>query len=229
MSAATPPASPPAPAPIGESCPLCGAPLGAEQEWCLQCGAAARTRLAATPKWRTPVIALSAVIVLSLGALTAALISLAGDSGTSVAGTVSVTTTTPAAALGAAGAASTPTATVPGAATAGQDAPTVAAPGASTRTGSAKSAPSETLPSERGGAHSTAGVPAAGTGTGSGARGGAGSATSTPAAGTPATTPTSTAPAGAQAHKGKAMEKLLHAIERHGGQSQRQAAGAPAG
>jgi hypothetical protein len=66
------------PAPAAERCPLCGAPLGAEQEWCLGCGAAARTRLAATPRWRAPVIALFVVIVLALGALTAALVSLAG-------------------------------------------------------------------------------------------------------------------------------------------------------
>jgi hypothetical protein len=61
-----------------ESCPLCGAPLQARQEWCLGCGAAARTRLAATPRWRAPVIGLFLVIVLALGALTAALVSLAG-------------------------------------------------------------------------------------------------------------------------------------------------------
>jgi hypothetical protein len=81
----TPPASEPAgsaaPAgavPVRESCPLCGTPLGAGQEWCLGCGAAARTRLAATPRWRAPVIALCVVIVLAVGALTAALVSLAG-------------------------------------------------------------------------------------------------------------------------------------------------------
>ncbi len=66
-------------APAAEWCPLCGAPLRAEQEWCLGCGAAARTRLAATPRWRAPVIALCVVIVLALGALTAALVSLAGQ------------------------------------------------------------------------------------------------------------------------------------------------------
>jgi hypothetical protein len=61
-----------------ESCPLCGTALGPSQEWCLGCGAAARTRLAATPNWRAPLILLGAVIVLALGALTAALVSLAG-------------------------------------------------------------------------------------------------------------------------------------------------------
>jgi hypothetical protein len=61
-----------------ESCPLCATPLGPEQSWCLSCGAAARTRLAATPGWRAPLIVLGLVIVVALGALTAALVSLAG-------------------------------------------------------------------------------------------------------------------------------------------------------
>jgi hypothetical protein len=64
--------------PVRESCPLCGTPLQATQEWCLSCGAAARTRLAATPRWRAPLIALGVVIVLAVGVLTAALVSLAG-------------------------------------------------------------------------------------------------------------------------------------------------------
>jgi hypothetical protein len=66
------------PVPAVERCPLCEAPLGAEQEWCLNCGAAARTRLAATPGWRFPVILLGTVMVLALGALVAALVYLAG-------------------------------------------------------------------------------------------------------------------------------------------------------
>jgi predicted nucleic acid-binding Zn ribbon protein len=76
----------PAPAPMGaqagvapqEVCPLCGAPLKPEQSWCLRCGAAARTRLAAQPKWKALVVALLLVVVLSLGVLAAALVKLAG-------------------------------------------------------------------------------------------------------------------------------------------------------
>ncbi|HVR05905.1 MAG TPA: hypothetical protein VMS02_07665 [Solirubrobacteraceae bacterium] len=67
-----------APAPAWEACPLCGTALGEEQEWCLRCGAAARTRLAATPGWRTPVIVLVTVIVLALAGLTVALVALTG-------------------------------------------------------------------------------------------------------------------------------------------------------
>jgi predicted nucleic acid-binding Zn ribbon protein len=61
-----------------EACPLCGAPLQAEQSWCLRCGAAARTRLAAQPKWKALVVALMLVVVLSLAVLGAALVKLAG-------------------------------------------------------------------------------------------------------------------------------------------------------
>jgi hypothetical protein len=52
--------------------------LSAEQSWCLRCGAAARTRLAAQPKWKALVVALVAVVVVSLGVLAAALVTLAG-------------------------------------------------------------------------------------------------------------------------------------------------------
>jgi hypothetical protein len=64
----------------GDACPLCGASLRPQQEWCLRCGAAARTRLAAAPNWRLPVAVIAAVTALSLGVLAAALVKLAGDS-----------------------------------------------------------------------------------------------------------------------------------------------------
>jgi hypothetical protein len=80
----------------GESCPLCGAPLHLEQEWCLSCGAAARTRLAASPGWRAPIIALVVVIVLCLGVLAGALVKLAGGSTPPPATTTTVTSTAPA-------------------------------------------------------------------------------------------------------------------------------------
>jgi predicted amidophosphoribosyltransferase len=78
-------ATTPLPTPAGadggverELCPLCGAPLKREQDWCMRCGAAARTRLAAQPKWKALVVALLVVVVLALGVLTAALVKLAG-------------------------------------------------------------------------------------------------------------------------------------------------------
>jgi hypothetical protein len=61
-----------------ETCPLCGETLRAEQSWCLRCGAGARTRLAAQPKWKALVVVLVLVVVVSLGVLAAALVKLAG-------------------------------------------------------------------------------------------------------------------------------------------------------
>jgi hypothetical protein len=127
-----PAAAPPAPT---EACPLCGGPLDPQQEWCLRCGAAARTRLAATPSWRGPVAGLAVVGLLALGVLAAALVKLAGDSGPAPPART-VTVTTPAAAAAPAAPVtptiSTPTTipptgsrTVPGATT---------APGATTTT-----------------------------------------------------------------------------------------------
>ncbi|HEV2998639.1 MAG TPA: hypothetical protein VGX16_05985 [Solirubrobacteraceae bacterium] len=71
-----------------EACPLCSTPLGPTQEWCLSCGAAARTRLAPTPRWRPPLIALGAVILLALGIITASLIKLSEGTKTSPVTTV---------------------------------------------------------------------------------------------------------------------------------------------
>jgi uncharacterized paraquat-inducible protein A len=61
-----------------ELCPLCGGPLAPEQDWCLRCGAAARTRLAASPRWKAPMIVLAVVTALALAVLAAALVKLAG-------------------------------------------------------------------------------------------------------------------------------------------------------
>ena len=61
-----------------DHCPLCQAPLRADQNWCLRCGAAARTRLAAQPKWKALVAVLLLVVMLSLVVLAAALVKLAG-------------------------------------------------------------------------------------------------------------------------------------------------------
>jgi hypothetical protein len=116
----TPPASPPphtavfeasAPAPVPangaqgagealEACPLCGAPLRSDQEWCLHCGAAARTRLATSSNWKAPLIAIAVIATLALGVLVAALADLAGSSTKTVNATIvtTVPATTPPAA-----------------------------------------------------------------------------------------------------------------------------------
>jgi hypothetical protein len=96
--------------------------LQAEQEWCLRCGAAARTRLAASPHWRAPIVAIVAVLALSLGVLTAALVDLAGSSSPTRTQVTRTVTTAPAAAVPAP-VSPTTTATAPPPATAAPAAP----------------------------------------------------------------------------------------------------------
>jgi hypothetical protein len=88
LSVATPPpptvptpGASPAP-PVDAACPLCGASLDPRQEWCLHCGAAARTRLAAPTNWKAPIVAIAVIATLALGVLAAALVKLSGGSGT---------------------------------------------------------------------------------------------------------------------------------------------------
>src|SRR5882757_9219398 len=69
------------PEPAGDSCPLCASPLHPDQEWCLHCGAAARTRLAPSSNSKAPMVAVAVVAGLSLAVLAAALVKLAGDTG----------------------------------------------------------------------------------------------------------------------------------------------------
>jgi hypothetical protein len=61
-----------------EACPLCGGALHGEQDWCLRCGAAARTRLAATPNWRAPLVTAALVAAIALCVLAVALVKLVG-------------------------------------------------------------------------------------------------------------------------------------------------------
>jgi hypothetical protein len=110
-------------------CPLCGAPLDPAQEWCLRCGAAARTRLAAPPNWKAPLWALALVVALSLGVLAAALVKLAGDSAPTASAPRTTTVTAPAAALPAT-TATTPGAGAPGTSVPGTSTPSTSVPGA---------------------------------------------------------------------------------------------------
>jgi hypothetical protein len=61
------------------SCPRCGSPLAADQEWCLNCGHAVGTRIAPTPRWRVPVAIVGAVLALLVAALVLSLVELSGD------------------------------------------------------------------------------------------------------------------------------------------------------
>jgi hypothetical protein len=79
------------PAPVPLRCPRCGAYVGPEQDWCLECGAPARTRLAPTPNWRAPIAVVAVVVLLAGLALALAFTSLTRDDGN-----VSAATTAPA-------------------------------------------------------------------------------------------------------------------------------------
>jgi len=131
-----------APAPASEPCPLCGAPLDPDQEWCLKCGAAARTRLAASPNWKTPLITVAVICALALGVLAAALVSLACDSGPAPAPkTTTVTSSQPVAGTTAPAAPGTTTPAAPGTTTVTQPGATVTttAPTSPTTTGNTSS------------------------------------------------------------------------------------------
>jgi len=60
------------------SCERCGAPLEADQEWCLECGSA-RTLIHRPPDWRVPAAIVGGVVVLVLAALVVVLIRLSAD------------------------------------------------------------------------------------------------------------------------------------------------------
>ena len=60
-------------------CPRCSSALAPEQDWCLECGAPARTRLAPTPNWRLPTVAVGAMIALAGALLAFAFVKLTGD------------------------------------------------------------------------------------------------------------------------------------------------------
>lgn len=61
------------------SCPRCASPVGPDQDWCLECGAPARTRLAGTPNWQLPTAAIAAIVALAGALLAFAFVKLTGD------------------------------------------------------------------------------------------------------------------------------------------------------
>lgn len=93
------PAHGPAPAPL--RCPRCSAGIAPEQDWCLQCGAPARTRLAPTPNWRLPIALVAAAVLLAGIALSFAFVKLTEETPAPVTitapppGQAAVTTVTP--------------------------------------------------------------------------------------------------------------------------------------
>jgi hypothetical protein len=70
---------PPPPPPPGRTCPNCGAPVGADQDWCLSCGTAITTQVAAATGWRTPLAIVAAVLLIAAAALVFAFVELSGE------------------------------------------------------------------------------------------------------------------------------------------------------
>jgi hypothetical protein len=69
------------PEPGSLRCPRCSATVGPDQDWCLECGAPARTRLAPTPNWQLPTVAIGAIVLLAGALLAFAFVELTGDDG----------------------------------------------------------------------------------------------------------------------------------------------------
>jgi hypothetical protein len=65
--------------PSAIACPRCGRAVPGDRAWCLECGAAARTRLAPTPGWRAPVALALAVAALAVAGLAIGFVALTDD------------------------------------------------------------------------------------------------------------------------------------------------------
>jgi hypothetical protein len=133
-----PPGAPPAPGTI--ACPRCATAVSPDQDWCLACGAPARTRLVPTPNCRAPVAVLATVILLAGVALAIAFVALTNDTEPaapvdSQAPPPSATTTQPPASAQPTPTQTTPTASTPTGATTGQGTSTGAGGTAGTTTG----------------------------------------------------------------------------------------------
>jgi hypothetical protein len=64
---------------VGLHCPRCGAAMAPEQDWCLECGLAATTRVVPPPSWGIPVAIVLVVFALVGGALAFAIARLSND------------------------------------------------------------------------------------------------------------------------------------------------------
>jgi len=124
------------PRPGGTACPRCGAHVADNQDWCLQCGDAARTRLVPTPNWRLPILVAAIVAAVALLAIAVSFVQLTHNdapvppatatTAPPPAATAPPTTTAPPAAT-----ATTPTTTAPATTTPGATT-TPTTPGATT-------------------------------------------------------------------------------------------------
>jgi hypothetical protein len=76
----SPPEQPASPPEAAGTCRACGAPMEAEQDWCLNCGTAAPGRLGERPGWRAASTVIALALLLVLGAVGAGYAALTGDS-----------------------------------------------------------------------------------------------------------------------------------------------------
>jgi uncharacterized paraquat-inducible protein A len=79
-----------------ERCARCSTYIRPDQDWCLECGLAARTRLAPTPDWRIPLLAAVVAALLGAGALAYAFAKLTADDPPARTGTTAAPATAPA-------------------------------------------------------------------------------------------------------------------------------------
>jgi len=68
------------PAPAAAACPRCGTPLHPDQDWCLNCGAAVTSRIAAPDGWQAPLAVIGAVLALAFAGLVIAFVAVSDDS-----------------------------------------------------------------------------------------------------------------------------------------------------
>jgi hypothetical protein len=140
------PETPPIPEQGSLRCPRCSATVAPDQDWCLECGAPARTRLAQTPNWQLPTVAIAAIILVAGAMLAFAFVKLTDDGSVPASSTPAAITTAapvpPAAATGPTGPAGTTGPTGPAAAPAPTT--TLSTPTTTLRTPTTTTAPQAT-------------------------------------------------------------------------------------
>lgn len=67
------------PGPAPATCPRCGSPLAPGQDWCLECGEAVTTEIAAKPGWKLPAAIVATVVALGAAVLVLGFLELSDD------------------------------------------------------------------------------------------------------------------------------------------------------